>query len=457
MNAISPLATCKDTITVAASNKISETSTFDFQQLLSLEIDGRIVADSPIGGGNANLAKPDPPKVGKVHSPPEEDKGDQSSLHKLDDPANSALIDTSSLVAVIFLSVAAAQNGQAALKADGIHEHAKGDPQGGFGIVPQTAASPAASLIQLTPSQGELPRQSVEGSLTLAEKPPATPLGLTVNAGELSHELASPIAAGGAKSIATPPIAQPHPDLIQCVEDINSTASGFTHHLPALAPEQLAALEVSVAKPNSDTIDNDLAGSVALSNGFEAAIPDGVRLVKHGVTEPALPENVGQIPQSSHLSSINRHMDESDSLPQRVGSPDWGSALGQKVVWMIEGTHHTATLTLNPPDLGPMRIVLNLSDNQIGANFISAQPEVRAAIEAAMPRLHEMMESIGIQLSGSSVGSGASNPDTGNGGGQAHRHDWRDAQATRPIESVVSALATSVTSSSGQGMIDTHV
>lgn len=97
---------------------------------------------------------------------------------------------------------------------------------------------------------------------------------------------------------------------------------------------------------------------------------------------------------------------QSNKLAPQVGSPDWSQALGQKVVWMVQGAQQTATLTLNPPDLGPMQVTLNVSNNQATANFTAHQPEVRHALEAAMPRLREMLNDAGIQLGQSNVSAG---------------------------------------------------
>jgi flagellar hook-length control protein FliK len=86
-----------------------------------------------------------------------------------------------------------------------------------------------------------------------------------------------------------------------------------------------------------------------------------------------------------------------------VGTTAWNQALGEKIVWMAAGSQQSATLTLNPPNLGPLQIVLNISNDQATASFFSAQPEVRQALEAAFPRLKEMMNEAGIQLEQATV------------------------------------------------------
>ncbi|HSJ80596.1 MAG TPA: flagellar hook-length control protein FliK [Thiobacillus sp.] len=93
----------------------------------------------------------------------------------------------------------------------------------------------------------------------------------------------------------------------------------------------------------------------------------------------------------------------SPKLAPTLGTTAWNQALGEKVVWMAAGAQQTATLTLNPPNMGPLQIVLNLENDQATASFFSAQPEVRQALEAAFPRLKEMMNEAGIQLEQATV------------------------------------------------------
>jgi flagellar hook-length control protein FliK len=98
-----------------------------------------------------------------------------------------------------------------------------------------------------------------------------------------------------------------------------------------------------------------------------------------------------------------------DKLAPQVGSSGWDEALGQKVVWMTNNGQQSATLTLNPPDLGPMQVVINVNKTEADATFIASNPEVKQALEAAMPKLREMLEQAGIQLGQSNVSTGMPN------------------------------------------------
>jgi flagellar hook-length control protein FliK len=96
-----------------------------------------------------------------------------------------------------------------------------------------------------------------------------------------------------------------------------------------------------------------------------------------------------------------------DRLAARVGTPAWDNQVGQKIIWMAAGQEQSATLTLNPPDMGPMQVVLSVTNDQAQVTFSAAQPEVRAALEQAMPKLREMMSESGIALGNATVNDGA--------------------------------------------------
>lgn len=96
-----------------------------------------------------------------------------------------------------------------------------------------------------------------------------------------------------------------------------------------------------------------------------------------------------------------------DRLSARVGTPAWDNQVGQKVIWMVGGEDQSATLELNPPDLGPVQVVLNVSNDLASVTFSSQQLEVRQALENALPRLREMMNESGIALGNATVDDGA--------------------------------------------------
>ncbi len=99
-------------------------------------------------------------------------------------------------------------------------------------------------------------------------------------------------------------------------------------------------------------------------------------------------------------------------------APAWREAVGQQVLWMAQREHQMASLTMNPPELGPVRVTLAIADGQASVSFVSLQPEVRQALQEAVPRLKEMLADAGLSLQQASVDSGDARDD-----GRSHSHE----------------------------------
>ena len=96
------------------------------------------------------------------------------------------------------------------------------------------------------------------------------------------------------------------------------------------------------------------------------------------------------------------------NLEAQVGQPKWNGEFAQKIVWLATQQHQVAELRLNPAHLGPVEIMLSLTNEngtQASAQFISPHLAVREAIESTLPRLRELMAENGIQLGDVMVGN----------------------------------------------------
>jgi flagellar hook-length control protein FliK len=71
---------------------------------------------------------------------------------------------------------------------------------------------------------------------------------------------------------------------------------------------------------------------------------------------------------------------------------------------------HTAQLSINPENLGPMQITLKLGEDQAQAMFVSAHESVRKAVEAALPQLRTTLAEHGISLGQTAVGADTRQP-----------------------------------------------
>ena len=93
-----------------------------------------------------------------------------------------------------------------------------------------------------------------------------------------------------------------------------------------------------------------------------------------------------------------------------VGTAQWREEFSAAVRVIATERIQSAELHLNPPELGPVRVSLRIDSNDASIAFAAPHAETRQALEAALPRLREMLEAGGIALGNASVdiaGSGA--------------------------------------------------
>lgn len=139
------------------------------------------------------------------------------------------------------------------------------------------------------------------------------------------------------------------------------------------------------------------------------------------------------------------------TVESSVRSQTFPAEFSEKIVWLAGRQSQVADLSLNPPQLGSLEVRLSLSGGEAGAQFYSPHPLVRDAIEAALPKLREMMAQAGIALGDAQVRDEAFS--RGEAGGKAAR-----AGSGETGDAGVASLAhTSVGASrSGQGLIDLY-
>ena len=147
----------------------------------------------------------------------------------------------------------------------------------------------------------------------------------------------------------------------------------------------------------------------AIAQGVVQVVNTDERTAELTLNPPDLGPLIQPPQQTSNVAAQAATAQGTEHIAPRVGTSAWDQAIAQGVVRMVNADQQTAELTLNPPDLGPLKVVLNVSNAQADATFSAAQPEVRQALEAAMPKLRDMLSEAGIQLNQANVNSGAAN------------------------------------------------
>lgn len=189
-----------------------------------------------------------------------------------------------------------------------------------------------------------------------------------------------------------------------------SLAAGVTEN-PALGADDkgLAAAATGTGKDGAIDLRTLQGGAVKAEIKPEAEfdlqqVRDAALLAAQKEAAPAAAALAPAAPAS--MAALQAAAASSEQLTARVGTTAWENQVGQKVVYMVGSEEQTASLTLNPPDLGPMQVVLSVSGDQASVTFSANELEVRRALEDALPRLREMMSENGIALNNATVNSG---------------------------------------------------
>ncbi|KHK60829.1 flagellar hook-length control protein [Burkholderia sp. A9] len=216
-------------------------------------------------------------------------------------------------------------------------------------------------------------------------------------------------------------------------------------------PPQAAAQTLQPGAPGQPAAQHAFAATE------EAASPTADTSVAAATTAAAAAAaqaNQQAAPVANAIATANAHV-----LAPHVGTADWTDALSQKVVFLSNAHQQSAELTLNPPDLGPLQVVLRVADNHAHALFVSQHPQVRDAVEAALPKLREAMEAGGLGLGSATVSDGGfasqqQNPQQRFAGGQQSlRARAGSSTVDAPVDAAQSAAAGAIVSRAG--LVDT--
>jgi flagellar hook-length control protein FliK len=229
--------------------------------------------------------------------------------------------------------------------------------------------------------------------------------------------------------------------------------------------ERMAADRPEVADPAGRELAKGLlVAQAAVQSQVDAKAADAalkaVNVQVGGETMSATGQAVARSDELA-LAGVVQHKGSSEALSQTVlnvrtplQAANWAADFSQKVVWLVGRESQSAQMILNPPQLGSVEVRLTLTGSEAGAQFFSPHQGVREAIEAAIPRLRDMMAEAGLSLGQASVSpesfrdAQAQGQRTGNSAGSAEE-DGQDGAVVAnlpPVRRVV-----------GQGLVDLYV
>ena len=175
-------------------------------------------------------------------------------------------------------------------------------------------------------------------------------------------------------------------------------------HEPALD------LKALVAQAIEKTADSGVVAKVVdgldksmrtLSQSLAAITQINESSISQALNTASMDSQVNQAEQhkAMQLNQFDNKLDKALNLHK----PEGHQQLADKVRWMVNTGNLIAEIRLDPAELGSVHVKVSLSAESATVNFVVQSQQTRDALEAATPKLREMLAEKGIELGQSTV------------------------------------------------------
>ena len=158
---------------------------------------------------------------------------------------------------------------------------------------------------------------------------------------------------------------------------------------PATSPATVAAAAAARAEARGGSDERAEGSFDGLLDDLGAEVADGLGELPRQPTAAAARAGVAQF-----------------SLGRAAGSPGWADALGSRLQMLVGQNLNRAQIRLDPPELGAVEVQINLGERGAQLFFGSDNAAAREALDAALPRLRELMGEAGFGELQAQVGDG---------------------------------------------------
>ncbi|MDD2727877.1 flagellar hook-length control protein FliK [Malikia sp.] len=280
-------------------------------------------------------------------------------------------------------------------------------------LAPDSAASAALAATQIAGSAGGTSQESQQERPTEREAADAATLTPDAATLALAGEQAQAMAMQVQNAAESGPDGVPPGASERGTPVATPTPMPTPVATPATAADSAAMVDRRATGDSTGENRGDSASANAASDaraqqgGAAPELPVTTSGTRHDVSEaqgiapaaPMAPRNPALESTAANVPTV-RH-----EILTGFGNRGWDQAVSQRVLWLAQDQLQQASLTLNPPHLGPIQVTVQIENQQAMVQFVSAQPEVRQALQDSIPVLREMFGQAGVGLGQTDVSS----------------------------------------------------
>lgn len=144
-----------------------------------------------------------------------------------------------------------------------------------------------------------------------------------------------------------------------------------------------------------------IKNSVGLDlNAVAATLTLGESSTQGDAQASAMPINKLDLP----LETVSPNLRVLNPIGDRLGQQQWQQEVSQRVNVMLNHQINSAHVQLHPKHFGAMEISVSIDkDHKVSVNFQVQHQQVKDALDSAMPKLREMLQSQGFNLTHSDI------------------------------------------------------
>lgn len=247
--------------------------------------------------------------------------------------------------------------------------------------------------------------------------------------------------------------AAPQPETVQAAaipsaltKDAGRADGPATAGLPALVPAAFDQLQNDDALPTVAAGDTPMPTDIAAETApVSDNLPSADTIMPGSATKADAPA------PGTSLFAKEQPVTATVNIPTR--DPRWGEAFASRVVWQVGEQIQQAHIQVNPPELGPVEVKVQVQDGQASVQFQTQHAALKETIQDALPRLRDMLAQAGINLADANISQGFAGQGRESSGSQSPvRSPWDEMGELESFE----ALAVTERAEARAGLIDAY-